>query len=575
VPKDTRPARAWRAFRRWYHRRPFWGGLLLILSGLELLYSGNLNLGNIQVHLGLIGFKSYIIPLVVLLCGALAWATPSQRLFYGIIGCAAAIYSLVAVNIGGFFIGLLLGIFGGAVTIAWVPDKRRFRGTTVPAASPDGPSPDDVEPEPDGQTALIPFQTSGDPVPEGNVPVPEGNVPDERDNPRHSGAAQNVEGEQRQPFRRHRHPVEDTPGGNERGPRATAVGVVALTLAASVALGVHDAAPAAADTCTPTPLQSAISRVLGSSSAKSSSGTTKSTSRTSPAGSTTHRSTGAVTSGGATTAHGTSGGSAAASPGPSHATTSSTAQSGTASGATGSQPKPVASLVGGVLGLLGVTPADTTTPSASPSDPPSTPPAPPTTAPAPDPSPSASAPSATGTTKPTPTASASKPSTTAQPTTPPDTATSKPPLCQTSTKTLATAAGQPKVNVVPSTQKAALLTMHGLSYDGNVDLPTANGTIEAMKFSMTSSTSTPFELDVPVGDHSVVIKSSSLTVSGAVSFYTSEIKGNLGGTLAVDFTPSSPPPVTTPELFFTDAVISLVFVQSTTLTADNLTISPT
>ena len=106
TPDESRMTRARRAFRRWRKSRPFWGGLLLILAGVEIFYSGNLNLGNIQIHLGLNGFKSYIIPLVVVLCGALTWATPAQRMFYGIIGTAAAVYSVVSVNLGGFIIGL-------------------------------------------------------------------------------------------------------------------------------------------------------------------------------------------------------------------------------------------------------------------------------------------------------------------------------------------------------------------------------------------------------------------------------------------------------------------------------------
>ena len=114
--------------------------------------------------------------------------------------------------------------------------------------------------------------------------------------------------------------------------------------------------------------------------------------------------------------------------------------------------------------------------------------------------------------------------------------------------------------------------MSGLSYDGNVNLPTAAGSIEAMQFSMTSSTSTPFQLLVPVGKDTITITSSSLTVSGHVTFYTSEIKGNLLGVVPVDFTPASPPPLVVPELFFTDATIALVDVQCDTLTAADLKI---
>ncbi len=132
------------------------------------------------------------------------------------------------------------------------------------------------------------------------------------------------------------------------------------------------------------------------------------------------------------------------------------------------------------------------------------------------------------------------------------------------------------MNVTPSTQKAGTLTMTDLLYEGNVALPTVNGTIEAMQFSLHSSTSTPFELDVPVDGHTLVIKSSSLTVTASdtadVKYYATEIEGNLAGLGRVVFTPSTPPPSTPiPSISFTDAVLSLVFVQAPTLTADDLT----
>ncbi len=125
-------ARARIGFRRWRRNRPFWGGLFMLLSGVEMLYAGNEDIGNLQIHLGVPGFQSYLIPLFLLLCGALVWATPAQRTFYGIIGVADAIYSLVGTNLGGFIIGFLLGILGGGLTVAWVPVKRRDPATTEP-----------------------------------------------------------------------------------------------------------------------------------------------------------------------------------------------------------------------------------------------------------------------------------------------------------------------------------------------------------------------------------------------------------------------------------------------------------
>src|SRR6185369_2290334 len=89
------------SFRRWRRGRPFWGGLLLILSAVELFLSSNLNPTDFQVHFGPTGFLSYVIPAMLLLCGSLTWLSPGQRLFYGILGTLTAVYSLIGLNLGG------------------------------------------------------------------------------------------------------------------------------------------------------------------------------------------------------------------------------------------------------------------------------------------------------------------------------------------------------------------------------------------------------------------------------------------------------------------------------------------
>jgi len=585
TPTEGRLTRARRAFRRWRKRRPFWGGLLLMLAGLELLYSGNLSLGNIQVHLGLIGFKSYIIPLVVILCGALAWATPSQRLFYGIIGTAAVVYSVVSVNLGGFLIGLLLGMFGGALTIAWVPNKRAMFGRARGDGDGDaddgaaGDAPDGAVPSAGDGTAAADGTAAGDATADLGAPSPTQPATDVTAWARPDADEQKPEGEQRHPFRRHRYPVDGT---NDRaddndGRRTLAIIVVALTLAASAGLAARYAEPAAADTCTPTPLQSAIAKAVGASTASNGTATNSIASNTAAKRTSTARG-GTLTGAGGTNSR-TTGGAARSGAGASSNTAIPGANTTTAGGsapsaapaAAAAPAKQVASVIGGVGGLVGAL-LDTPSapPSASPSNPPmSGPPAPtPTTAPSP-------VPTSTRTVRPSPSASPTSGDTPTRPAPTATAPTSPPPLCTVTPNQLSAAAGQPPVNLLPSTLKAATLSMSGLSYDGNVELPTANGTILAMQFSMTSSTATPFELDVPVGDHQIVITSSSLTVSGDVKFYATEIKGNLDGTVPIDFTPSAPPPLTVPDLFFTDATVSLAFVSSTTLTAANLGTSPT
>jgi len=115
----------WGKFRHWRRRRPFWGSLIMLIAGLELLYTANADLGDLKVHIGPQGFLSYVVPLVIILCALLAAFTPAQRLFYGIVGLLASLYSFIGLNLGGFFLGMLLGILGGALVIAWGPPKRR------------------------------------------------------------------------------------------------------------------------------------------------------------------------------------------------------------------------------------------------------------------------------------------------------------------------------------------------------------------------------------------------------------------------------------------------------------------
>lgn len=119
--KSSADRRTRRSFREWRRSRPFWGGLFFLLSGGELLYSSNMDLGGLQVHVGVEGFLSYLLPGLMLLCGLLLWFTPQQRIFYSVIGLGTALYSFIGLNLGGFFIGMLLGMVGGALAFAWSP----------------------------------------------------------------------------------------------------------------------------------------------------------------------------------------------------------------------------------------------------------------------------------------------------------------------------------------------------------------------------------------------------------------------------------------------------------------------
>ncbi|MGC5288951.1 DUF6114 domain-containing protein [Micromonospora sp. DT231] len=122
------PAQAWRLFRRWRRSRPFTGGLLTALAGLEMFASTRMTLNGLSFHSGASGLLSLLIPVILVTCGLLLWFTPAQRLFYSIVAAVTAVYSLIGLNLGGFFVGLLLGIVGSALAFAWTPTTPQAGG---------------------------------------------------------------------------------------------------------------------------------------------------------------------------------------------------------------------------------------------------------------------------------------------------------------------------------------------------------------------------------------------------------------------------------------------------------------
>jgi hypothetical protein len=110
-------------FRSWTKKRPFVGGMLVILAGIEMFFSGQLDVGHIHVQVGVEGFQATIIPIGLVLLGLLAMLMPVHRIFYGVIALVIAVYSLIGVNLGGFFIGMLLGTVGGILIVSWMPKK--------------------------------------------------------------------------------------------------------------------------------------------------------------------------------------------------------------------------------------------------------------------------------------------------------------------------------------------------------------------------------------------------------------------------------------------------------------------
>ena len=121
------------AWRRWRTSRPFWGALLICLSGAEILLAVKAPLP-VVLHVGMQGLVGYLIPVVILLCGVLLFVSPAQKLFYSTIAAVCALASWATSNLGGFVLGMVLGLVGSALAFAWAPDAKKPKPPVAPAA---------------------------------------------------------------------------------------------------------------------------------------------------------------------------------------------------------------------------------------------------------------------------------------------------------------------------------------------------------------------------------------------------------------------------------------------------------
>ena len=521
----------WDRFSRWRRHRPFWGGLFLLLSALELLYSANMSLGDLQIHLGPQGFLSYLLPLLLIIAGLLCWFTPAQRLFYGIIGLLTALYSFIGLNLGGFFLGMLLGIVGGALVIAWGP-PRTAPGQELTGLPPDG-EPYGTEADPAGHGA--PYTARDDVEQTQRIEI-SGHDDRPRDEYLRSAAQPAI-----------------VPGFDDRERPKSAIaklGKNPKALAAALIVGVSatvlvagSRAPASADECPAgLPSRSASATTAATEAAAKATATTSATKAAAAAKATSKATTTTAT----------------ATPSPSASTDSGNA---IVDG--------INSFIDGVGNLLGLGDDESASPSTSPSA---------------SESASASPTSPAGTTAPTtkttdPAATTEPTKTTGSTATASATASSDDIPCLGARVQGLTASNDdiPLVSAKAGLLETASLTMYDSTYDGVVELPTKSGTkIRVLKFSMTKAVNKPFSLtiDEPTGGQTI-IKSDELTVSSNVKFYTSRFEGKLFGLIPVVFTPDEPPPLTLPVLWFTDAKIQLNLIRCDTLTGKPLTVTET
>ncbi|MEV7804034.1 DUF6114 domain-containing protein [Microbispora sp. NPDC088329] len=124
----------------WRRSRPFWGGLLVLAAGLEMLSIPFATQAlPLVIQSGTVG-ATYLIALVLIILGLMVWLQPNQRAFLGVVAVLVSIASFVYANLGGFLVGMLLGLVGGALAVAWAPAETTETARPSVPPVPPGPS---------------------------------------------------------------------------------------------------------------------------------------------------------------------------------------------------------------------------------------------------------------------------------------------------------------------------------------------------------------------------------------------------------------------------------------------------
>jgi hypothetical protein len=117
-----------RGFRTWRGNRPFWAGLFTMVGGLPIAYFpyANMHLGNITLAMSTTaGAGSLIIGILLITLGLTMWFHHIVRVFAGVAAILLALISIPVANIGGFLIGFLFAMLGGALSVSWAPAEPK------------------------------------------------------------------------------------------------------------------------------------------------------------------------------------------------------------------------------------------------------------------------------------------------------------------------------------------------------------------------------------------------------------------------------------------------------------------
>ena len=106
-------------FRGWRGARPFWAGVWALLGGVVMLYPP---VSALQVVLSGNGvWPGLTIGGLVIISAVMLWFDLRLVHFLGSVIIFLSLISFVTNTFGGFLLGMLSGIAGGALALAWEP----------------------------------------------------------------------------------------------------------------------------------------------------------------------------------------------------------------------------------------------------------------------------------------------------------------------------------------------------------------------------------------------------------------------------------------------------------------------
>lgn len=118
-------------FTRWRRKRPFAAGLFMILSGIIMITPAYLSfeVSNIVIQVATIsGVSTLLIGALLITSGLMCWFKAETRLLAGVAAMILGIVALPLSNIGGFVIGTLCALIGGALALSWAPGPKDRKG---------------------------------------------------------------------------------------------------------------------------------------------------------------------------------------------------------------------------------------------------------------------------------------------------------------------------------------------------------------------------------------------------------------------------------------------------------------